>query len=133
MMLLIRLYQVEDFVSVARLWRRSREQAFPEFQRTKGHSFEEGRAYFQEDILLKNQIWVAELDGEIAAFVARREDFIDQLYVDPAFQRRGIGQALLAHARRPSPDSLHMFTFQSNSKGRAFYEKNSFRAVKLGV
>jgi GNAT superfamily N-acetyltransferase len=111
MTLLVRLYQVEDFDTVTGLWRCSREQAFPEFQRTKGHSFEEDSAYFQEETLLKDQVWVAGLDGGISSYMARRGDFIDQLYVDPDFQRGGIGQAMLTHARLLSPDSLRLFTF----------------------
>jgi len=110
MTLSIRLYQVDDFDILTRLWRRSREQAFPEFQRTRGHSFEEGCAYFRDEILPKNQVWVAELEGRIAACMAQRGEFINQLYVDPDFQPRGIGQAMLAHARRLSPDSWRLFS-----------------------
>ncbi len=131
--LTIRPYKSEDFIPVTRLWRRSREQAFPEFQRTKGHPFEADQAYFRDVILVNNDIWVAEVDGRPAAFMAIAGDFIDQLYVEPDYQRSGLGKALLDHARNLSPEHLWLFTLQINANGRAFYEKNGFRAVKFGV
>jgi ribosomal protein S18 acetylase RimI-like enzyme len=73
------------------------------------------------------------MDGRPAAFMAIAGDFIDQLYVAPEHQRRGIGQALLAHARTLSPAGLRLFTFQINANGRAFYEKNGFVIARLGV
>jgi len=131
--LLIRPYQSDDFEAVTSLWRRAREQALPEFQRTKGHTFEEDRVYFHDVILVNNDVWVAAVGGEAAAFMAISGDLIDQLYVDPAHQRSGLGKALLDHAKSLSPDRLWLFTLQINTVARAFYEKNGFRIVKLGV
>jgi len=133
MKIAVRPYRSKDFDPVTRLWRRAREEAFPEFQRAKGHTFAEDCVYFRKVILRDNRVWVAEQGGQVAGFMAMRGDFIDQLFVDPGFQRRGIGLAFLDRARQLSPTSLRLFTFQSNAKGRAFYEKNGFRAVKFGV
>ena len=130
---IIRPYKLDDFDAVTALWRRARELAFPEFQRTKGHSFEEDQAYFRDVILVNNDVWVAEVDGSAAAFMAIAGDFIDQLYVDPDHQRSGLGRALLEHAKALSPEHLWLFTLQININGRAFYERNGFRAVKFGV
>ena len=130
---LIRPYKSIDFEAVTTLWRRAREVAFPDFQRRKGHPFEEDQEYFREVILINNDVWVAEIEGEAAAFMAIAGDFIDQLYVAPQYQRRGIGKALLEFARTLAPEHLWLYTLQINTNGRAFYEKNGFRAVKFGV
>jgi ribosomal protein S18 acetylase RimI-like enzyme len=60
-------------------------------------------------------------------------EFIDQLYIHPAYQRRGIGEALLNFARKQSPDHLWLYTLQDNVNARAFYEKNGFIAEKFGM
>jgi ribosomal protein S18 acetylase RimI-like enzyme len=130
---LIRPYQSGDFKIATVLWRRAREQALPEFQRIKGHTFEEDQAYFWDVILTHNDVWVAEVDGEVTAFLAIAGDFIDQLYVDPAYQRKGLGTALLEHARALSPEHLWLFTLQINTNARTFYEKNGFYIARLGV
>jgi GNAT superfamily N-acetyltransferase len=130
---LIRPYRSDDFETVTSLWRRAREQAFPEFQRRKGHTFEEDQAYFRDVILVNNDVWVAEVDGEATAFMAICGDFIDQLYVDPDHQRHGLGKALLDHAKSLSPEHLWLYTLQINAHGRVFYEKNGFRVIKLGL
>lgn len=133
MSILIRPYQPEDFDAITLLWRQTREDAFPEFQRNKGHTFSEDRAYFRDVILINNQVWVAEAGGNVAGFIAINGSFIDHLFVAPAFQRRGIGHVFLEHARKLSPDFLRLYTFQFNQSGRTFYEKNGFRAIKFGI
>ena len=130
---LIRPYRSDDFEAVTVLWRCARERAFPDFQSRKGHTFEEDQAYFRDVILINNDVWVAEMDGRPVAFMAIAGDFIDQLFVDPDHQRCGLGKVLLDHARSLSPDHLWLYTLQINTNGRAFYEKNGFRLVKLGI
>lgn len=128
----IRDYKAEDFDAVTILWRVAREKSLPEFQRVKGHFFHEDQDYFRYEILLKDEVWVAEVAGRIAAFMAMENEFIDQLYVHPDHWRRGIGEALLNFARRQSPEHLWLYTLQVNVNARAFYEKNGFVAEKFG-
>jgi putative acetyltransferase len=129
----IRSYREEDFDAVTILWRIAREKSLPEFQRAKGHFFYEDREYFRDHILKQNQVFVVEEEGRVIAFLAMREDFIDHLYVHPDAQRRGVGKALLAHARQLSPEHLWLYTLQINMNARSFYEKNGFTAEKFGI
>ena len=129
----IREYRPDDFDALTILWRISREKSLPEFQREKGHFFYEDQNYFQNHILKNNQVWVVESGQQRVAFMAINKDFIDQLYIRPDYQRRGIGRALLDFARRLSPDHLWLYTLQINVGARAFYEKNGFVAEKFGI
>ena len=44
-------------------------------------------------------VTVAELEGQVAGFVAAVTGWLEHLYVDPAAQGRGVGSALFAHAQ----------------------------------
>jgi len=129
----IRDYRPEDFDAVTILWRVSREKSLPEFQNAKGHFFYEDQGYFYDHILKDDKVWVVELNARPVAFIAMREDFIDHLYVHPDHQKRGIGKALLYHARQLSPQHLWLYTLQINTNARFFYEKNGFIAEKFGI
>jgi GNAT superfamily N-acetyltransferase len=61
--------------------------------------------------------------------LAFREDWIDQLYVLPKAQGRGVGRELLQVAQR-SFDRLHLWTFQRNVRARRFYEARGFALVQ---
>lgn len=130
---IIRDYQAADFDAVTILWRISREKSLPEFQLEKGHFFYEDRNYFQNYVLKNNRVWVVELANRQVGFMAMNKDFVDQLYIDPDYQRRGIGKILLDFAREQSPDHLWLYTLQVNVNARAFYEKNGFIAEKFGI
>ena len=130
---IIREYKNKDFDVATILWRVSREKAMPEFQKAKGHFFFEDQNYFKHHILEENQVWVVELDDRLVAFIAMKDEFVDQLYVHPDHWRQGIGKALLDFARERSPEHVWLYTLQSNVNARAFYEKNGFIAEKLGV
>lgn len=130
---IIRPYRPEDFALINDLWRRARVAAFPDFQARKGHTVEEDRAYFRTVILIKHNVFVAEADGRAVGFMAIAGDFIDQLYVDPDSQRQGVGASLILSAEALSPSGLHLFTFETNASGRAFYEKHGFKATGFGT
>jgi GNAT superfamily N-acetyltransferase len=130
---LIRDYGLNDFDAVTILWRIAREKSLPEFQHAKGHFFYEDQDYFRNHILKEDHVWVVEMEHRPVAFLAMRADFIDQLYVHPDYQNRGIGQALLEHARQISPEHLWLYTLQINIKACAFYEKHGFVVEKFGI
>lgn len=48
--------------------------------------------------LFDGRLDVAEIDGQVAGFVAYTGDYVTWLYVDPARYRSGIGRTLLRHA-----------------------------------
>src|SRR5215211_6034291 len=130
---IIREYRPQDFDTVTILWRVSREKSLPEFQRAKGHFFYEDRDYFRDYVLKENRLWVVDLNHCPVAFMAMNDEFIDQLYVHPDYQKRGIGKTLLDFARQLSPEHVWLYTLQINATARAFYEKNGFVAEKFGI
>ena len=130
---IIREYRDDDFDAVTILWRVAREKSMPEFQRAKGHFFYEDQAYFKNHILKDNKVWVMEFDSHPVAFMAMKDDFIDQLYVHPNHWRQGIGELLLQFAREHSPEHIWLYTLQINANARTFYEKNGFLAERFGV
>ena len=79
----------------------------------------------------RHEVWVAEEDGAVAGYMGLRDDELSHLYVDPGAQNRGLGAALLAHAKRLRPERLELWVFQKNEGARRFYERHGFRLVRL--
>ena len=79
-------------------------------------------------------IWVAEAAGKVTGLVAiyHPARFIHHLYVDPACQRRGIGQALLALALRQCGGGADLKCDEANRGAQAFYRAAGFRPVGWG-
>ena len=48
-----------------------------------------------EHKLREVEVWVAEANDTIVGWVAIKSDYLEGLYTDPSFARRGIGGALL--------------------------------------
>jgi GNAT superfamily N-acetyltransferase len=65
----------------------------------------------------------------MTGILAFREGWIDQLYVLPTAQGRGIGTQLLRIAQR-SFDRLQLWTFQRNTQARRFYGARGFVLVE---
>ncbi len=78
---------------------------------------------------------VAELDGAIAGFatVLARDDGqaeLEDLFVDPAAWRRGVGARLVAEAeRRAAALGARTLHVVAHDRARAFYERCGFRMV----
>jgi putative acetyltransferase len=113
--------------AVAALFRLSKETAMP--YPPDLHTPEEDRAYFRDHVFATCEVWIAELNGELAGMCAFREGWVDHLNVHPEHQRTGIGAALLRKAKDAN-DRLQLWTFQRNENARSFYESQGFRLVK---
>jgi len=90
------------------------------------HSQEEHVVFFSTRVLPTSRVTVAEVAGEVVAFSAVNDGWLDHLYVAPAHQRRGIGRALLGRAMSENPGGLSLWAFVANRRAIAFYERAGF-------
>ena len=96
------------------------------------HDDADTRAWVAESVLAEAAVWVAVDDaGSVAGFLALAGDRLEQLYVAPQRQGRGVGSRLLLKARELSPAGLRLFTFARNQRARDFYEARGFVAVAV--
>jgi ribosomal protein S18 acetylase RimI-like enzyme len=69
-----------------------------------------------------------EADAIVAMLALHPRDFyLDQLWVAPAHQGRGIGRALLAFTRQKFPDQIWLRCVVENESAWAWYEREGFR------
>ncbi len=124
----IREASISDAQAIARVHMCSREEAMPWLPVV--HTREEVEVYFEEVVLKKQAVWVAELSNEIAGFVAFSDDWIHHLYVAPKHWRRGVGAQLLTRVLDAST-FLQLWTFQENRRARTFYLKCGFEEIEF--
>ncbi len=60
------------------------------------------------------------------------EDVVDQLFVAPEAQRRGVGSTLLRDVMALRPTGFTLRTFRANQAARAFYEACGLVAIDFG-
>jgi GNAT superfamily N-acetyltransferase len=120
---------VADAAEVATVYIASRRGA-AEYLPTVGTDAEI-RAFVVDRMVPERETWIAEARGRIVAVMALDGHEVDQFYVAPGEQRRGVGDAMLAHAKRLRPAGLRLWAFQRNSPARRFYEARGFVATKF--
>lgn len=125
----LRRAKAGDFEAIAEVLLRSRRDALPGLREV--HTEEETRGWVAAVLAVECDVWVAEQDDRIVGFMALQGQMLEQLYVLPEYQGQGVGDRLLAQARRLSPEGLRLYTFQRNVRARSFYEKRGFGVVSF--
>jgi len=69
--------------------------------------------------------------GVLAAVRESNVSWINQLYVTPDRTGQGIGTRLLAHPLASLELPVRLYTFQTNTRARSFYERHGFKAIAL--
>ena len=119
----------EDAADVADVFLAARAGAMPYLPAV--HTDEETRAWIRDVVLPGYEVVVAKAAGRLAGFAALDGGLLGHLYVHPAFQRRGIGDALLARVKELRPGGFRLWVFQRNTGARRFYGRRGFRLVEL--
>jgi GNAT superfamily N-acetyltransferase len=125
----IRAALAGDAEAAAEVWLRARRAAIP-YIPAPVHSDREVREYFAGTVLRERDVFVADhATAGIVGVMVLDGAWIDQLYVDPSWQGRGLGSAFVELAKRLRPRGLELWTFAANAGARRFYERQGFRAV----
>ena len=112
-----------DMDAAAQVHRIAFDRAMPWL--TGLHTSDEDRWFYREHVFATCRVW-GHFDKEILdGIIAFRAGWVEQLYVLPAAQGRGIGASLLDIAKRDC-DQLELWTFQRNLTARRFYEAHGF-------
>ena len=125
--LIIRQLELADMDAAAGVHRTAFDHALPWL--TGLHTPDEDRWFYRERVFTGRQVHGAFEGGALAAIIAFRSGWIDQLYVLPEVQGRGVGSELLQVAMRAF-DCLQLWTFQRNLGARRFYEARGFALVE---
>jgi ribosomal protein S18 acetylase RimI-like enzyme len=90
------------------------------------------------EVLEDDVVFVAREDGSPAGYVAFRREHdggvvVEQLFVTPGHERRGIGRRLLAYAEgyaiAERAPTLRIVVEKDNGRARSFYRRAGFTAV----
>jgi GNAT superfamily N-acetyltransferase len=92
---------------------------------------DEDRLILGRWIVERHETWLAEADGRILGFAQIGPGTLENLYVDPVAQRRGVGTALLDYVKERCPDGFTFWVFQKNDGARRFYERHGCCLVEL--
>ena len=121
---MIREFQISDTQIVMQLWLAGNEDA---------HSFiakEYWQANFEEveKQLLKADIFVYDLNGEIKGFIGLMDEYIAGIFVDKVYRSQGIGRQLLEYVKQLH-STLSLNVYQKNERALRFYRENRFTIV----
>jgi GNAT superfamily N-acetyltransferase len=72
----------------------------------------------------QDEVWVAEVDGRLAAYALFTQTWLDDLYVVPDAAGQGIGTALLDLVKARRPAGFCLWVFEMNTPARGFYARH---------
>ena len=120
--LLLRPAEQGDLAAVAEVHLAARAHAVPAMPALV-HTPEEVRAFHAGLDLGERDLWVAEIH-RVVGYAELKGDWLDDLYVHPDAQGRGIGSALLDLVKSLRPEGFCLWVFESNTGARRFYARH---------
>ena len=88
------------------------------------HRDDEVRAWVCGWDLTAYDVWLATLGDRVAGYARWTPTWLDDLYVHPDHQRRGVGAALFDLVTAQRPAGFCLWVFESNEPAREFYRRH---------
>jgi len=122
----LRPYRGADEDAAVELWRRTWQHAYPAIDFAS--RLEWWRQRWRNELVPAANITVAEGNGQLLGFVTvdPRSLDLDQIVVAPEAWGSRVAAALLAEAKRLSPQGLELHVNKDNTRAIRFYEKHGF-------
>ncbi|MEV6867021.1 GNAT family N-acetyltransferase [Streptosporangium subroseum] len=117
-----------DAADIADVWLRSFTAALPTVRRA--HGDDEVRDWFSYVVVPQYETWVAIAEGSVVGLLVLDGEELEQLYLDPSWRGRGVGDRFVDLAKKQRPDGLGLWTFQVNGPAQRFYERHGFIAAE---
>jgi GNAT superfamily N-acetyltransferase len=122
-----------DAIGMAAVWLRSFAAALPTVRRA--HDDDEVRNWFSRVVVPQQEAWVAvagdsSMECRVVGLLVLGGVELEQLYLDPSWRGRGLGDRFMALAKRQRPRGLELWTFQVNGPAKRFYQRHGFVAVE---
>jgi len=125
--LLLRPAGHDDAAAIAQVHLRSRRSAA---MPPSIHADDEALPWIAGLLAGDDELWVAESDDEIVAYLRLTPTWLDDLYVDPDYAGTGIGSALLDLAKSLRPHGFGLWVFEMNLPARSFYSGHGLVEVE---
>lgn len=113
-----------DARAAADVWLRSYAAALPTVR--CAHDAADVQDWFARVLVPQYETWVAVTQDTVVGLLVLNGQELKQLYLDPDWRGRGLGDRLMDLAKRQHPDGLSLWTFQVNRPARRFYERHGF-------
>jgi putative acetyltransferase len=122
----LRPYQAADQDTAIELWRRTWQIAYPRLDFTARLDW--WRERWRDELVPTTIITVAESAAGLVGFVTvdPRTRYLDQIVVAPEARGLRVADALVAEAKRLSPQGLDLTVNADNGRAIRFYEKQGF-------
>ena len=125
----IRQAVVADAAACAHVYVRSKAFGLPEVP--EPHTEAEIARWIADVAIPTMDVWVADLDGVVVGQAMLVPGWLHHLYIDPSWMGRGLGDQFMTLVSQRQPGELQLWAFQSNARGRRFYEHHGFTAVEF--
>jgi putative acetyltransferase len=122
----LRPYTAADEDAAIELWRRTWQLAYPQIDFSARLDW--WRQRWRDELVPVATITVAEAQGQMVGFVTVDPSSfdLDQIVVAPEAWGMGIATALMAEAKRISPQGLDLHVNKDNTRAISFYQKHGF-------
>lgn len=118
----IRRYAEHDLPQVLDIWEAAAREVYTFFP---GEFWQAERCRVATLYLPASETWVCEADMRLVGFVSLLGNEVGGLFVQPKFQRRGVGRALLEIVQQLRP-MLEVDVFTENPLAIKFYKRHGF-------
>lgn len=122
---MIRRYTDEDLGQLLDVWYRASLIAHSFLSE---NFFETERRQIADQWLPLAETTIYETDGRVVGFLSLIGNEVGAIFVDPAYQGRGVGRSLMDGARDVRP-FLELSVLEANALGRRFYDAYGFEFV----
>ncbi|MFE6713901.1 GNAT family N-acetyltransferase [Streptomyces sp. NPDC057695] len=113
-----------DALPAAGVWLRSFAAALPSVR--CAHDEADVRDWFARVLVPAYETWVAVADATVVGVLVLNGPELKQLYLEPEWRGRGLGDRFISLAKEQRPGGLSLWTFQVNRAARRFYERHGF-------